>query len=444
MRTLLVILGLSTLVKLALLWPAERLPLRGDERQYVAGAASIAATGVPDYPNPVWDEAHSSPLYPYGLGLVHRVFGPAGFAAAARTVQVLLSTLIALLVYLIAVRAFDRRVALTATGVTAFFPTIVAYSHYFYTETLYTALFVGIPAVLLGGARPPGAGRVLAAGVVAGLAALARGAYVIQAPFVLLWLLAAGGPTPQRRARAAALFLLGMAIPIAPWSARNTIRYDRFLLIDTNGGNVLHKNWNAIRQENHDVGMDKRWRADRVAYTGPVPFRERVEAADPVERDRAETRAALRFVLAHPLLFARHSLIRAAEFVNPTSFLVRAVRLGDYPGLGPVASEIVVWSVLASTMAVLAFGAIGLAARPPGPVAALPALMILGNVVVCVLIVSMSRYRFPMTPLLIPFAVHGAIEARRFFAGRSPLRFAVLAVLAALAAAWVVYVPYSL
>lgn len=439
-----VLLGLSTLLKLALLVPAAGLPLRADERQYVAGAVAIATTGVPVYPNPVWDEAHSSPLYPYGLALVYLVVGEGGFRTAARAMQVLLSTLTVLVIYLVAARAFDRRNALISAGVTAFFPTFIAYSHYFYTETLYTVLFVAIGGVLLCGVRPLSLRRVFAAGIVGGLAALTRSGFIVQAPFVLLWLLFAGGAPLRRRALAAAFFALGMVAAIAPWSVRNAVRYERFLLIDTNGGNVLHKNWNAIRQENHDIGMDKRWRDDRQSYEGAIPFRERVEIDEPIARNSAEIRAAVRFTLRHPALFLRQSLIRAEELVNPTSFLVRAIRLGDY-ALPPIAAETLVWSVLVSTMALLAFGAFGLSAlRPSNTAATLPALLICSNVVVCVAIVSMSRYRYPMMPLLVPFAVDGLVRLPRLAAQRPRAFWAALATVGAMAVAWVRYVPYSL
>lgn len=444
LRRTAVALALATLLKLVLIVPAEGLPLRGDERQYVAGAMSIAATGIPVYLNPVWDEAHSSPLYPYGLALLFRVFGPAGGSGAALVAQVLLGTFTALFVYAIATRIHGRRNAWISATVTAFFPTFIAYSQYFYTETLYTFLFVGVAALLLQRSEPPSPATALAAGLVAGLAALTRGAFVIQAPFVVLWLVCCTPRPARTRVLRAGLFVLGMALAIAPWTVRNAVRYEHLLLIDTNGGNVLYKNWNVIRQENHDVGLDRRWKDDREAYSGAIPFRERVEADDPVERNRLEMRAAVRFTLAHPLLFARNSVIRAAELVNPTSFLVRSIRRGDYAGLPPLAAEAIVWSVLLSTMAVLVFGALGLAARPPTDAARLPLLMVLGNVVICVLIVSMSRYRLPMMPLLIPFAVDGAWRARTLARERPPGFWVALAVVAAMVVAWIPYVPLSL
>ena len=49
------------------------------------------------------------------------------------------------------------------------------------------------------------------------------------------------------------------------------------------------------------------------------------------------------------------------------------------------------------------------------------ALLVLGNVVVSVLIVSMSRYRYPMMLLVVPFAVDGALQLRQSAGERTEL-----------------------
>ncbi len=444
MRIVLVILVASTLLKLLLLGPAAGIPLKQDQRQYVEGAIAISTTGTPAYPNPAWDEGHSSPLYPYGLAAHHRVLGQEHFLTGVRVTQVILSTLTAWLVYLIALRLFDRRNALLSLGLAAFFPTFIAYSHYFYSETVYTFLLLWIVALLLAREGPTTPRRALCAGILGGLAALARGAFILQAPFVLLWLLLPRGGGPKQRGLACAAFLLGLAGTIAPWSVRNTLHYGHFLLIDTNGGNVLHKNWNALRPENHDVGMRSRWRKDRKAYAGEVPFRERIAEEDIVLRSGAETRAAIAFTLAHPMIFLRNSVTRAKELVNPTSLLVRTIRRGAYAGLPPLLAEVLVWLVLLSTMGVLAFGMLGLAARPPTPEQLLPLFLILGNVIVCVFIISMSRYRYPMMPLLIPFAIEGARRCRVLCTERNPGWWVAIGTIALMSLAWIAYVHYSL
>lgn len=445
---LLVVAGLSFALKIGLAVYAAGMQPAPDELQYIYGARRIARTGVPSYPNPNWDEAHASPAYPYFLAACFRLFPDSG-ATAARLVQVALSTATVLLVYPIARRAFSRRTALVSAGVVAFYPPLVAFSHYLYAETIYTFLLVALAAALLAAGDRPGAARPFAAGLLGGAAALTRSVFIAQIPFLLLWFFLA-----RRRGRswsraAIALFLAGIAVVVAPWTIRNVARYDAFLLIDSNAGNVLYKNLNAIRQENHDIGMGTRWREEAEAHRGPVPLRPRVDEENIAKRNSAEVRAALAFVARHPALYLRQCAVRAAELVNPTSYPIKAMRRNYYPGLPPAAAETLILICLLSVMAVLAAGLAGVWAGGKGADRLLPLLLIVGNTALAVAVVSMSRYRLPMMPFLVPFGVNAILHGKSVFTGRDGRvawrRAAAAAILLALTAwAWAIYVPYSL
>ena len=91
-----------------------------DSADYARHAESIG--GGDGFPESVFtaDESPSAfrpPVYPYLLGAVHAVFGEV--EDAGRVVGALLGVLAVLLVYLVAVRLFDRRVALAAGAVAA-------------------------------------------------------------------------------------------------------------------------------------------------------------------------------------------------------------------------------------------------------------------------------------------------------------------------------------
>lgn len=444
-RVLLAVLVVATVVKLALLAPLGDLRLRGDEVQYAHAAKAVATTGSPAYlPWEAWDDGHASPLYPYLLGGVRTLSGGKSFLVWARAVQVLLGSATALLVYLLARRCFDERVAVTSAVGVALFPTLVGYQYFFYTETLFNVLLVATALLLVRSESGPTRAQALWAGVLGGLAALTRSVFVFQAPLVLAWILlgrrTSAAPAPRRWAAAGA-FALGMVLVIAPWSLRNTLHHGKFLLIDSNGGNVLFQNWNAFEPENYDIGvMTERVRA-RQGYQGEIAARERVDEMHLVDRNNAEIRAALRFVVAHPARFLRNCWIRAGDFLNPSSFVARAVRLGDLPTLSPWLGELLVGAVLVSTLALLLFGGIGLldsmvAGRP------LLALLIGSIALPCVLIISMSRYRLPLVPLLMPFAVHAAFHLRTIL-GTARRRVAAALWLLVLIGVAVHYVPYS-
>lgn len=436
----------SALLKLALLWPAAGSPLDSDELRYLEAARTIPTLGVPVYSNPRWDEAHASPVMPYSMAACYVLFGEQSFQTAARIAQIVLNSLTVMFVFAAALRAFDRRVALLTAGFTAFYPTLVAYTHYFYTETVYIFFLTALVAVLLRPGQRIGLRRALFAGVIGGLTALTRSAFLTHAPLVALWMyFCAGGPR-MRRASAVAAFVAGMIVVIAPWTFTNWARYDRFLLIDTNAGNVVWKNLNAVRPENADLGLSTIRKSQVRLDGGGVPIRPRVEADNIVDRNNAELRAAVRFVFAHPVLYLKNCVIRAAEMVNPTSFLVRRIRVPTrYVGLPPWLAELIVCATVASTLFVLACGVIGIASRVPTAQQTLMILLIVANATICILVISSSRYRLPMMPLLIPFAIDGALGLRSRLRLRAHRRTWLVAgpPIAAMVVAWVLYLPLS-
>ena len=142
-------------------------PARADD-----GSPRIAAGDGIQYPNPRWDPIYQPPIYPLFMGGVYWL---GGGAFASKVVQVILSTATVWFLYLLVRRMSDRRAALLAAGCFAFYPTVIAFTHYNWSETVF--LFLALPSFLLlfdsegGIARPRG---LFAAGVCFGLAALTR------------------------------------------------------------------------------------------------------------------------------------------------------------------------------------------------------------------------------------------------------------------------------
>lgn len=444
-RALAWILGLATVFKLALLPLVADMRQRGDELQYARGAESIALTGVPDYGVEAWDVAHWGPVYPYLLGGLRAVLDAEAWVLAVRVTQVLLSTLTAYCVYRLALATLGRRVALVSAAAVSFFPTAIAYTHFVLCETLFTALFLALAALLVVRGPELDAKRALLAGLVGGVAALTRSAFVYQAFLIALGVFWSVRGDRARRLRVAGAFLGGVLLALAPWTLTNALRFGGFLLVDTNGGNVLHKNWNTVLPENHDYGFNERYKQEVAAKRERgEEYRGRRQREDFIARNDAEVRDALHFVLGHPRLFAHHTLVRGAELVNPTSYLVRALRFGDYRRVPAWLEEALVALVLVTTMALLALGTLGCLVPRADPRRRLCLVLLASALAPCLLVVAESRYRFPLEPLLIPFAVDAALRARSEAYRTARARWgAALLVLALLAWAWIRYVPSS-
>jgi hypothetical protein len=119
-----------------------------------------------------------------------------------------------------------------------------------------------------------------------------------------------------------------------------------------------------------------------------------------------ESRAALEFVLEHPLTSLGRALQRVYFFWGPNSFLLRSVYLESYPGgpLGRDAYPVVKVLVLASCIGSVAFALLALGRRWRGPGLEIIVLYAVFATALHAAAVASSRYRLPLMPLLIVLA----------------------------------------
>jgi tetratricopeptide (TPR) repeat protein len=194
-----------------------------------------------------------APLYPYTLGLFYKIFG--GSLFAARTAQVFYGALLPVALYFLGRRVFGKKIAIVSAAVAAVYPFFI----YFTNELLIVTLIVLLDTVLLLAVlradETPSWGRWLVAGLVAGASAIARPSVLIFIPFLLVWIWLGAAKDfrrttdPCHRVRIArtntafgtavlrfGIVLLGMALLIAPVTARNYIIGKDFVPIASQGG----------------------------------------------------------------------------------------------------------------------------------------------------------------------------------------------------------------
>lgn len=243
-------------VRLALLVLEPPTRLVGDERTWVALAEELRGPEVRF--NPLrFDLVFYPPLHPY---LVATSLELPGGRAAVKVVQSLLGALLVLPVWVIGERAFDRRVAVVAAALTAFFPELVWQSVHLWSEPLFMVLLWAAIALLLvadASNRPPAAGL---AGVLLGLGALTRDPALYFAPLAAFWLLA----RRPRAWRPAAAFLVAVVLTIVPWTVRNWMRYDAFVPVSLMGARTF---WEANASQHAEV-IDEYARVEQAE--GPV------------------------------------------------------------------------------------------------------------------------------------------------------------------------------
>lgn len=404
---------------------ARDLECFGDECTYFRFARDLAERGV------FSRKLRWPPGYVAFLG-AHFELGLG--AAGARFTQVLLSTALVPMVYWLGRRAaacwsggVGHRVGIVAAAIVAFHPTLIAFSHYLWTETLF--LFV-LVAALVQVVRARDAGSVrsaVGAGLLLGLASLVRALALYLTPLIGLWLSLDGRGRRFRWRVGLALCAAAVAL-VAPWTVRNAIVHSRLIVLDmTLGVNLVKGNsqYGPISHDWHREGM-------------PMGFPHLLGCGQKDKPSRMDClkRKGFQMILDDPVRFVRNLPIKFADLVNPTSFLVRRIRTGGYGEWpAPWSHGLVAWTALYSAVLML-LGTIGWIYGPPSPVRSATGIAATYIVLVSLVLFGMSRFRLPLEPL---WAVGAALllqsEVRRA-SWRSRWRLVTIGIGIALAGFW--------
>lgn len=327
--------GLSLRLVLALVLHPDLVP-KGDEGAYLHAARAIAATGTletgSDFVRP--------PLYFAMLGGAAALLGKLSlpWVLVVRLLQCVLGVLTAVPVYRSTRRIADRRAALLAAAFLLFDPTLIAYSHLIWPETVYlfAAALAFDGAARLDPARP---GRSAALGVGLGLAMLLKPVFGLYAAVLCAgwWL--------RLDARAALRLTLVVAVcataSVAPWVARNVVRYGPAILIENQGPYNL---W---------IGNDPQ-RPDRVLF-------EWKRLADPVERSRVGTQRGLAAIANDPRAFLRNGVRRTVNLWGLEFFVVHHLVIGGYGEVSKTGFLTAFYVIQLAHLVALLFAALGVA-----------------------------------------------------------------------------------
>ncbi len=158
----------------------------------------------------------------------------------ARLLLALIGTLTVLFTYLIGRRLSGPGAGLIGAAAIAIYPALLEYQGMLMGEPLAAALLSGAVLAALWAAGPGRLARWLVPGALFGLLALVRPEYLGIAVLVSLAVLVKEIRVEWRRSLTrAALLLVGVAVVVVPWTARNAIALNRFVPISTGGGQVL-------------------------------------------------------------------------------------------------------------------------------------------------------------------------------------------------------------
>jgi 4-amino-4-deoxy-L-arabinose transferase-like glycosyltransferase len=393
---LLLLIATAFLVRLAGVLATRNLGCAYDECWYLFLAVKLAAgEGFQAQAGHFWPPGYIAFVAAYlksGLGVEGAIFS-----------QILLSTLLVPLAFVIgreaaaeAGREDSHGVGLLAAAIIAFHPTLIAYSHYLLSETLFLPLFTAGLLLVHRYTRRPAPTVALAAGLLLGAATLIKALPLYLVPLLAIWL--ATTQPAGRRLVPVVLLLLGTVLVVGPWTARNAVVHQRLVLVETTTGKNLVRGNNAISPANWDWGTAR-------PTLGVANYGGCGKEANLVDHDACLVRSGLGEIRQHPGRFVRQAGTKLADLVNPTSFLVRHIREGIYGDWPAPLAHAVVTLVALFHMALMALAVVGWT-RSGGRWRQIVILLVLYMLVVHLVMFAMSRFRLPLE---VPMAVGAAL-----------------------------------
>ena len=208
---------------------------RFDDSVFYHNVARLLAQGA-GYADPFGrgPTAAWPPAYPAALAVLYKLFGV--HLLLAKGLNIALAAATVALTYVIARQIFDRRVAYVGGLILAFFPGQVYFSTVVFAQTAFAAVFMLVLLATLVWTVQRSEARwwqVLLLGFLVGAAAMVRteGGFLA---FVLLALWALTVRPWRRLARYGALLALGTVLALTPWTIRNAIQLQEFVVLRTN------------------------------------------------------------------------------------------------------------------------------------------------------------------------------------------------------------------
>jgi len=326
-------------------------------------------------------------------------------------VEVLLGTLVVGATVLLGAALVDLRVGLLAGLLAAVSPTLVAHSHYLWSENLFALLLAGALAGAVRVERAPSGALLVATGILFGLAVLTREvAAPVSAACALWWVAVAPSGERRRAAGRAALLLALVALVVLPWTLRNYCLFGRVVPVTTIG-------WYALAEGND--------------FDDPQALKRRFLAipGDMERMDFARRHALARIRAEQPTWLAEKLVRNVPALLEPDSSLLYKLRRGGYGGVTSGTWH-ALWAVSLAFLLVVVTGAVLGIAAARGRGRRLLAVGVLG-IVLLLHVVSHAtpRYRVPWLPLLAVFAAFAALHPRAVAAIGRPGRALVAAVL---------------
>jgi len=375
-----------------------------------------------------------APLYPYFLAGAYKITGDS--FAGARLIQHLLGSISCVLVFLLARRVYDSKVALIAGLICAFYGPLVYFENELLIPSLVVFLLLLALCALCSAAAKPTWVRWGVSGLAMGFCAIARPNFLALVPVIVVWWFWRGKRerTSKQFIADAVMFCAGMMLPILPVTLHNRICGHEWVLVSTQGSVNFYIGNNPQNDGKTAVAYGPIAIVDSQRYVDNVWSNSRLVAEQELGGELTESEIS-KFWFGKSFRFWNESpgqafvltLRKAYYYFN--GYEIESNRSVYLDSFWSPLSGLLIWTYgLAFPLGVimpLALVGLFLPAKDRSLAALLRWFLIVYSLTVIAFFVT-GRFRMPIVPLLIIFAATTCCEIYRIISEKQISRLKVL------------------
>ncbi len=329
------------------------------------------------------------PIYPILLAGIYLLFGHKFIYVLI--FQSIFGALTVIIVFLICKEIFEKQIIANLTGLfLCIYPPLIVYTQIIGSETLYTFLLSLVIHFFIKWMKQKRKKDIIIGSLLLGITNICRSTTIFYIFFllgVLIW------TTPEMRIFSQIkIFIICIIIsftPVLPWTIRNYITFNRFLLVNTSAGELFWSGtylpWDGICKTDRDQN-----------------FFEKFNLPNPVDNERKMFREGFKNIIENPAGFIKLSIKKFLRFwFQPVGAVLISKK-----------SVILSYIIYFFHFLWIIFAVYGFI-KSPEKILHLPiTVLFIYYGIMHNLIAPIARYRLPIEPYIMIFAVYGFYQLK--------------------------------
>ena len=229
-----------------------------------------------------YTSTYRGPVFSFLLSIIYFLYGKSYHVA--RIFQAIISSFTCIIIYLLAKHIFSKATAYVAALISATFALYIFYSGFLLSETLFLFLSVFLALVLYETLEEPSNKTLIFSGLLLGITALTRTEILFTFIFIIPIFWIKSQFSLKTTGKQLALVMAFAFLIILPWTLRNYLVSDHFVLISSQGG------------ENFWMGNNPK----TIGMHIPVPEDILEKYGSQIELDKSLSKKAINFIVHNP------------------------------------------------------------------------------------------------------------------------------------------------